>query len=205
MNQIKAIETHYKGYRFRSRLEARWAVFFDEAGIEYQYELQGYEVCGVRYLPDFYLPKSKTWVEVKGDETALKAGFEKLAIVLDFESPLPGLHDSYGSNSGLLILGEIPYVESFGIFCHPLIQHSKGLLRAWATFIPDFGIRHISQNILTELCSIELQAGLESSADYWTTKHVFIATPRAWSRINNAYKAARSARFEHGENGARVA
>jgi hypothetical protein len=25
----KAIETHYKGYRFRSRLEARWAVFFD--------------------------------------------------------------------------------------------------------------------------------------------------------------------------------
>lgn len=25
---IKAIETEYKGYRFRSRLEARWAVFF---------------------------------------------------------------------------------------------------------------------------------------------------------------------------------
>jgi hypothetical protein len=27
--EIKAIETSYKGYRFRSRLEARWAVFFD--------------------------------------------------------------------------------------------------------------------------------------------------------------------------------
>ena len=26
---IKPIETNYKGYRFRSRLEARWAVFFD--------------------------------------------------------------------------------------------------------------------------------------------------------------------------------
>jgi len=26
---IKAIETQYRGYRFRSRLEARWAVFFD--------------------------------------------------------------------------------------------------------------------------------------------------------------------------------
>ena len=29
--EIKPIETHYKGYRFRSRLEARWAVFFDAA------------------------------------------------------------------------------------------------------------------------------------------------------------------------------
>lgn len=28
-NQIKAIETKYKGYRFRSRLEARYAVAFD--------------------------------------------------------------------------------------------------------------------------------------------------------------------------------
>lgn len=27
---IKAIDTIYKGYKFRSRLEARWAVFFDE-------------------------------------------------------------------------------------------------------------------------------------------------------------------------------
>ena len=33
MSEIKAIETYYKGYRFRSRLEARWAVFFDAAGI----------------------------------------------------------------------------------------------------------------------------------------------------------------------------
>ena len=35
---IKPIETVYNGYRFRSRLEARWAVFFDAAGIEYEYE-----------------------------------------------------------------------------------------------------------------------------------------------------------------------
>ena len=39
--QIKAIETVYKGYRFRSRLEARWAVFFDALGIHYRYELEG--------------------------------------------------------------------------------------------------------------------------------------------------------------------
>ena len=35
---IKAIETQYKGYRFRSRLEARYAVMFDALGFEWQYE-----------------------------------------------------------------------------------------------------------------------------------------------------------------------
>jgi hypothetical protein len=51
---IKAIETRYKGYRFRSRLEARWAVFFDAMGWQWEYEEQGYDLGGgVYYLPDF--------------------------------------------------------------------------------------------------------------------------------------------------------
>lgn len=65
MSDIRPIETHYKGYRFRSRLEARWAVFFDALGIRWEYEPQGYDVGGRRYLPDFYLPDSKTIVEIK--------------------------------------------------------------------------------------------------------------------------------------------
>ena len=52
---IKPIETEYKGYRFRSRLEARWAVFFDACGFKWDYEPEGYEVGGVKYLPDFRL------------------------------------------------------------------------------------------------------------------------------------------------------
>lgn len=65
--KIKPIETLYKGYKFRSRLEARWAVFFDECGIEWEYELEGYELSnGLFYLPDFYLPKMNTFFEVKG-------------------------------------------------------------------------------------------------------------------------------------------
>ena len=44
MNEIKAIETEYNGYRFRSRLEARWAVFFDAMGIKYEYEPEGFEL-----------------------------------------------------------------------------------------------------------------------------------------------------------------
>jgi len=66
---IKAIETNYKGYRFRSRLEARWAVFFDHLRIKWEYEPEGYELPSGRYLPDFFLPhfscKSGMFVEVK--------------------------------------------------------------------------------------------------------------------------------------------
>lgn len=65
--QIKAKETYYNGYRFRSRAEARWAVFFDNAGIKYFYEPEGFLVQGTDgYLPDFYLPESKAFFEVKG-------------------------------------------------------------------------------------------------------------------------------------------
>lgn len=63
---IKPIETHYNGYRFRSRLEARWAVFFDAAGIKYEYEPEGFELkSGKKYLPDFWLPDFKIYVEIK--------------------------------------------------------------------------------------------------------------------------------------------
>jgi hypothetical protein len=62
---IKPIETKYKGYRFRSRLEARWAVFFDAIGIKWEYEKEGYELDGIKYLPDFWLPEYCRWAEVK--------------------------------------------------------------------------------------------------------------------------------------------
>jgi hypothetical protein len=75
---MKAIETVYNGYRFRSRLEARWAVFFGTLGIEYQYEPEGFDLGEAGwYLPDFWLPEIKCWVEIKGacpdDEEILKA------------------------------------------------------------------------------------------------------------------------------------
>ncbi len=39
---MRPIETKYKGCRFRSRLEARWAVFFDALGLEWWYEPEGF-------------------------------------------------------------------------------------------------------------------------------------------------------------------
>lgn len=62
---IKAIETVYNNYTFRSRLEARWAVFFDALQIKYEYEREGFDIDGLWYLPDFYLPDYSCWIEIK--------------------------------------------------------------------------------------------------------------------------------------------
>lgn len=62
---IKPIETKYNGFKFRSRLEARWAIFFDAIGLKYEYEVEGFEMNGIRYLPDFYLPNLDRWFEIK--------------------------------------------------------------------------------------------------------------------------------------------
>lgn len=82
---IKSIETIYNGYRFRSRLEARWAVFLDSLGVKYEYEPEGFELPdGTRYLPDFRVMCHATrggdcepfplYIEVKGqmDEASAK-------------------------------------------------------------------------------------------------------------------------------------
>ena len=67
---ITAIPTQYAGYKFRSRLEARWAVAFDEWELDWNYEDQGYyvdtDIGRIKYLPDFWLSDSRQWVEVKG-------------------------------------------------------------------------------------------------------------------------------------------
>ena len=66
---IKAIDTYYKGYKFRSRLEARWAVFFDSLDIKWEYEKEGFHLGqGINYLPDFWLPEVNMWAEVKPEE-----------------------------------------------------------------------------------------------------------------------------------------
>jgi len=58
---IAAIPTVYKGRSYRSRLEARWAAFFDHLGIKHEYE--PFDLGG--WSPDFLLPELETLVEVK--------------------------------------------------------------------------------------------------------------------------------------------
>ena len=66
-HHIGAITTPYAGVLFRSRIEARWAVFFDHLGLRWDYEPERYGFATQRgtYLPDFYLPQIGLFVEVK--------------------------------------------------------------------------------------------------------------------------------------------
>jgi hypothetical protein len=62
----EAVPTRYGGIRFRSRLEARWACFFDALKQPYEYEPSTYEVePDLLYLPDFWLPVPQAWIEIK--------------------------------------------------------------------------------------------------------------------------------------------
>lgn len=63
--KVKSIPTTYGGIEYRSRTEARWAVFFSENRIPFRYEAEGFDMGGVRYLPDFWLSEGKCWFEVK--------------------------------------------------------------------------------------------------------------------------------------------
>ena len=99
---MKSIETRCKGYLFRSRLEARWAVLFDGLGVDWEYEPEGYALKnGMWYLPDFLLHNvilggeagGDLLVEVKGHMTSKDA-----AKIRGFSS----------EGKRILVLGRIP-------------------------------------------------------------------------------------------------
>ena len=61
---IKPIETLYRGRYFRSKAEARFAVFLDCLGIKWEYEPQGFDLGnGLKYLPDFKIYNVEIWDE----------------------------------------------------------------------------------------------------------------------------------------------
>ena len=97
---LQAIPTTYTGHRFRSRLEARWAVFFDTLGVKWEYEREGYDLGEAGwYLPDFWLPKYHLFVEVKGGEISVRDSQCQAA-----------LHAASGSTT--VIVGNIPAPDS---------------------------------------------------------------------------------------------
>ena len=100
---IQAIKTIYKGFAFRSRLEARWAVFFDAMGIKWEYEKEGYILEDkTLYLPDFWLPESKVFLEVKPEclsveENKKCAQLAKLhPVILAVGIPEPHVYEMMG-------------------------------------------------------------------------------------------------------------
>ena len=186
MAAIQAIETKYKGYRFRSRLEARWAVFFDALGIRYKYEEYGFEktVDGVtyRWLPDFYLPDSCTWVEVKGGKVSEDDALKMAMILSGNDCPIPFFErsgkpesfalDAYDQNlfeelggipinthstmPGVLMLGEIPDCQDCWVVHNLIVKaNKKDLLTARMHFKWKNYLRvfpNCQVSLLSEIC-----------------------------------------------------
>ena len=207
---IKAIETEYNGYKFRSRLEARWAVFFDALGVEYEYEPEGYITFdGNKYLPDFRLTsEDNILVEVKGSDEQLKKDWDKIASAVDFDATPAG--------NGLLILGQTPNPELIGWGAIPIfnfLKCRKGIDCDYAAFIwKNYGKRTKyltigKDEIIKEVYGFSYRVdgsafGCEmpkciTSQSMMLTRDRLTSYNFEW--LKKAYKAARQARFEHGE------
>ena len=184
---IKAIETKYQGYRFRSRLEARWAVFLDALGVEWEYEPEGFDLGdGQAYLPDFRVKCWGTrgnigntpfdlWVEVKGVMTK-----EDAWKIQRFAEPI---------ERPVLIVSGIPKKGC---------SYDAGALHSYegmdGTNVYPFNYELIDGDHFGAF-----PAGFGGKFFLWGDEFSYI-----WNtdEVETAYNKARQARFEHGEAGA---
>jgi len=180
---MKPIQTVYHGYRFRSRTEARWALFFETMGFRWVYEEQGFVLdrngC---YLPDFRvtLPnEQERYCEVQGEGDD------------DFDDTEMDKLREFADSSGTRVL------------------HLTGLpdYRAYHQFIPGFG------DALTLAFFQDYEPYVRTVDDYWLsslrhdkrTGRAFFTHDQRGRRksfgqgLVDAVTTARHARFEHGE------
>lgn len=194
MGDMRPIETEYRGYRFRSRLEARWAVVFDALEIKWTYEPEGFETSAGRYLPDFLLdPGSVIHQSERGYETAGPVYVEvKGAPLRDDEAArIHAFATDPGPERWLLALGEIPDPTSSAV-----------LLCGWGrSRNSDWWLGFRAMSSYTGTWGEPLGPwNLPFYAGHFRHKAVE-GGPEFRSRILGvALARGRSARFEHGEN-----
>jgi hypothetical protein len=176
LSSMKIIETNYDGHRFRSRTEARWAVFFKTAGIQYEYEKEGVVVDGKPYLPDFWLNEMKLWMEIKG--TRPTPDEHKLCELLAVES---------GYGVMLAVGAPKPEGQIFWFPTRP--NHCDGELY----YIAD-DRRNENEFWLMSEGGSGVVIGPASGPNHGRE-------PLVHSASKAGYEAAKTARFEHGEQG----
>jgi hypothetical protein len=120
MYNIKAIPTLYNHVQFRSRLEARWAAFFDLAGIKWDYE--PFDLDG--WAPDFLLRLKLTTVltEVKPFDAVthianqVKIGGEKV-VLQEYEKA-----HRHAAKHQVALIGSSPLFHDLPFpFCMPVM------------------------------------------------------------------------------------
>lgn len=189
MEEMKAIETIYRGIRFRSRNEARWGLFLDQLGVPFEYEPEGFELNGLRYLPDFYLTDQKIWAEVKAEMPNETEKQKAMRLVKE---------------SGLALVflifagGRMESIEnSGGPFYPPNAKDRHPQLAVWQICIGCHAISISPYAIAAGFdcwnCGLKLTAEqVQELAD--RGKNIFDE-----DAITSAFTAARQARFEFGE------
>ena len=187
---IKPIETSYKGYKFRSRLEARWAVFFDAMGWQWEYEPEGYVLSdGSWYLPDFLINdgRGKAFVEVK---------------------PISILQNQHDFDLAIQKLSMLTGDKINSIFC---IDNTGGIL---VIGVPDMSLHYIANESDYDAIMFCYEDYYRPSwasynhADNRAFGLYYNPGDREYEKANryhpiflNAIDKAKSARFEHGVQG----
>jgi len=182
-----AIQTRYKGCYFRSRLEARWAVFFDHLGFAWEHEPQGYVLDGIPYLPDFKLTLpggGLVFAEVKAAVTDWHEGRHVRlcrALAQDTGSPV------------ILLIG-VPAYRAYHWFTPDLAGNEFK-----AAFFRDYEPKiEVMDAYWSQRIVVDRRTGaLDFAHDDHEARKSFGAGLVA------AVQAARSARFEHGIEGLR--
>lgn len=210
MADIKAIETHYNGYRFRSRLEARWAVFFDAAGIPYEYEPEGYVLSdGTCYLPDFYLPSLHMYLEIKHSNIQRE---ERLEAMKKLEELFDG--DCFKEEgNGIVValaIGE-PFEYDTYCYCHFGVKKENSF-KSWFDFYfakgtvgysitYDCGFKFDKNFVSINVYGIQTEGEFSNSAFDPTSPLINGFQITKADYFKDAANKARQARFEHGECG----
>lgn len=199
---IQAIQTDYAGCRFRSRLEARWAVFFDQIGMAWQYEPQGFDLAGERYLPDFFLPtaagRSGMWVEVKGNPASLDMARLRRVTSLLPDSPETTAACVFGPR--LLLLGDLPDHPALHCgLCVYSVERDVVERQAMA-FVHMRGMDGALVVPVGWSKAIDWTASQPEGWPYMILDEYLLVDPKTTA----AYQAARSSRFEFGQSGVLV-
>jgi hypothetical protein len=164
---MRPIETEYGGRLYRSRLEARWAVFWDAMWIRFDYEPDGYSLPSGWYLTDFLLLTVPSftgrfgrgfWVEIKPEGQPTRRTLRLMSEL------------ARGSGLGGFVVAGNPWPGEFEIWSFNCAQPAGG----HTLQVPEEWL----------LCTNEVPWGR------WQQ-----------DRIEAAFHAARSARFEHGQKG----
>jgi hypothetical protein len=223
---IKAIETRYKGYHFRSRLEARWAVFFDHLGLRWQFEPEGFDLSEYGlgyYLPDFFLPDQNYWIEVKPDnfDHRDQDAYRKLAYVgaaTDARGLLvagePYHNVVMGNFEDYMAPGVLPYdqwwtVDTYyreeGDEMNRAGQMDGPYLFCVCPLCDKIGIEFDGRGdrVCGDICRPKRTREKALALGFWGgLYHGDKAYSGNHPKIVAAAEAARSARFEHGQSGA---